>query len=107
MNMNYDDIMKISDISKKNDTLEHFYLTNVNILDWLIDEEIEQKILFRDRFEVKKNGDFHNLTGPAIKWRNGSEYYWIEGDYYENKSEWEPIAKKKLRKKKYQHLDIN
>jgi hypothetical protein len=104
--MKYDDIMKISNIKEKNDKLENFYLNDVNVLDWLIDEESIQKILFRDRFEVKKNGKYHNLTGPAIKWRNGSENYWIDGNFFEEKVEWEKIAKIKLRKEKYKNLDI-
>jgi len=79
--MKYDDIMKIKDIHEKNKSLKDFYLNEINILSWLDNTNNIQKILFKDRFEIKKNGLYHNLTGPAIKWRNGVEDYWIHGTY--------------------------
>jgi len=106
--MTYNEIMLISDLSEKNEKLEDYYINDVGINEWLLDTHGIQKILFRDRFEVKKNGEYHNLSGPAIKYKNGTEYYWINGKYFEDKIEWEKKSKQILRTKKLKKvLDID
>ena len=97
--MTYDEIMKMSDLTEKYDELEKYYIEEIDVLDWLKDTEETQKILFSDRFEVKKNGEYHNLRGPAIKYKNGNDAYWIDGAYYQDKSEWEKISTKLKRQK--------
>ena len=90
--MTYDEIMTTIDFGKKEDLLKEFYIVEIKILDWIEEKDI-QKILFRDRFEYKLNGVYHNLNGPAIKYRDGTEIFWIEGKFYENKSDWEKEVK--------------
>ena len=95
--MTYDEINSTSDVDEKEELLKNFYLEDVKILDWIEDKDI-QKILFRDRFEYKLNGEYHNLNGPAIKFRDGTEKFWIDGKFYEDKIEWETEVKSIKRK---------
>jgi len=97
--MTYEEIIKNPNLIEKYENLEKFYIDEINVLDWIQNDDEEQKILFSDKFEYKKNGKYHNINGPAIIHKNGSEYYWIDGVYYQNKSEWEKISKNLKRKK--------
>jgi len=95
--MTYDEIMTTIDFGEKEQLLKKYYIEEIKILDWIEEKDI-QKILFKDKFEYKLNGEYHNLNGPAIKFRDGTEKFWIEGKFYEEKSEWETEVK--LRKRK-------
>ena len=95
--MTYEEILSTIDFGEKEELLKKFYIEEVKILDWIKNDEI-QKILFRDRFEYKLNGKYHNLNGPAIKYKNGDEKYWINGEFFENKKDWEQKVKTIKRK---------
>lgn len=102
--MTYTEILSITDIVEKNEKLKEYYLEDVKINDWLVDNCETQKILFKDKFETKKKGNYHNLTGPAIKYKNGSEYFWIDGTYFDDKEEWKLKSTNLLRKFKMKEI---
>jgi len=97
--MTYDEILSTIDLGDREEKLTQYYIDEIGVLSWLNDDAETQKILFSDRFEIKKNGVFHNISGPAIKFKDGNEYYWIDGAYYEEKSEWEKVSTNIKRKK--------
>ena len=97
--MVYKEILNISDFDKKTKALKNFYINNIKACEWLSNDEKQQFILFKDHYEIKLNGNLHNLSGPAIKWKNGVEKYWIDGKYFSDKNEWSKKAKILKRKK--------
>jgi hypothetical protein len=98
--MTYNEIMNISDIEEKKEKLIEYYIKEIGVNDWLLETIEEQKIRFKDRWEYKKNGVFHRLTGPAIEFHNGARgFYYIDGVSM-NEIEWKPLAQKLLREKK-------
>ena len=38
------------------------------------------------------NNKLHRLDGPAIEYCNGRKEYWIKGEYYSSKEEFEKVA---------------
>jgi len=34
------------------------------------------------KFSFHKNNTYHRLSGPALKWTNGDEYWFKEGDLH-------------------------
>lgn len=60
-----------------------FYVNQIGVLDWLYDENIEQKIRFeKDKcFQYKKNNKLHRFDGPAIMNFDGTDGgYFLEGE---------------------------
>jgi len=98
--MTYDDIMNIEDIQEKEDKLKEFYLNEIEVEKWLIDDTKTQTVRFADRWEYKLNGELHNLNGPAINFHNkGRGFYYIYGESL-NEIEWKKKAQAILREKK-------
>ena len=94
--MTYDEIMTSLDLGEKEEQLIKYYIEDVKVLEWLQDDAETQIIFFKDRIETKKQGKLHSLKRPAIKYKDGSGHYYIEGELYE-KDEWE-IASKKIKR---------
>ena len=91
--MTYDEIMNISDFNKKEEELIKYYKNEISVLDWLKPSD-NQTIFFKDRLELKENNKLHSISKPAIKYKDGSEYFYIHGKLYTEKLEWEKDAKK-------------
>ena len=98
--MTYDEIMLISDISEKEEKLKEFYINVVGVEDWLVDGAKTQKIRFKDRWEYKQDGVYHNLNGPSIDFHNNNRgFYYLYGEPM-SETEWKPKAQRILREKK-------
>lgn len=99
--MTYEEIMKISDIKEKEEKLIEFYKVEIVVNDWLIENTENQKIRFKDRYEYKKDGVYHRLTGPAIEYFDDKyiDSYYIFGEYM-NEIDWKSKSQKLLREKK-------
>jgi len=97
--MTYEEIMKLSDISMKEKELKKFYIEEVGINDWLVEDNQDQNIKFKDRTEYRSKGILHRLSGPAIIKENGDMEYYINGENMK-KDEWEKIAVPRLRELK-------
>jgi len=97
--MTYDEIMKLTDVSEKEEQLKKFYIDEIGINEWLKEDNTQQKILFKDRVEYKKMGVLHNLNGASIEYENGDKKYYINGEMME-KEEWKKISTPLLRELK-------
>jgi len=98
--MTYEEIMKISNIEEKEEKLIEYYIEEICVNDWLLEDTENQKIRFKDRYEYKKNGVYHRLNGPAIEFHDGKRgFYYIFGESM-NEVNWKPKAQRLLRDKK-------
>lgn len=101
--MEYDDIIKISDLEKRNDEMIKHYTENVCVLDWITSDN-KQVINFSNRVEYKVNGKYHRLDGPAIEFfKSDNCKYFINGVEM-NKEKWKPIATNILREMKIKRI---
>ena len=57
-----------------------FYLNELNILDWMTNENI-QIIRFKDRLEYKENNQLHRIDGHAVEYFSADKenLYYIKG----------------------------
>ena len=102
--MTYEEIMNMTDIQEKEDTLIKFYCEEIGIEDWLVENTEIQKIRFKDRFEYKIKGEYHRLTGPAIDFHNESRgFYYLDGEALSHE-EWKPRATQLLREFKLKRV---
>ena len=101
--MTFDEIMNSPDFGEKETKLKKYYIEDIDILSWCCDTDKTQKVFFKDRLEIKKNGKLHNIKSAAIKYKDGQEYFFIEGEKYE-KDEWEVESKRLLRIKKLENI---
>jgi len=98
--MTYTEIMEIEDIQEKEDKLKEFYITEIQVEEWLSEKSRTQKIRFKDRWEYKMNGVYHRLNGPAIDFhKTKTGFYYLYGEALSQR-EWEPKAQQILREKK-------
>lgn len=68
---------------KKNKNDSDFYINEIKVLDWLINDE-KQIIRFKDRIEYKLNNKYHREDGFAIEYLNGiGSQYFIKGEKLE------------------------
>lgn len=99
--MEYDEIIKISDLEKRNDMFIEFY-KELGVEDWLSCGE-SQKIEFVDRTEYKKHNKYHRLDGPAIDNKHKDGLFYIDGVMMEE-NEWKEKSKMLLRKIKMKNI---
>lgn len=72
------------------------YIKDIKILEWFNYPIENQKIVFKDRVEYRKNGILHRLEGAAIEFKDKTKSkYYLEGIEYDEKK-----FKLKLRKYK-------
>jgi len=93
--MRYNEIQKISDIEEKEQALIDFYVNEIKVTEWM-EEATSTRVLFNDRIEIKKNGELHNLFGPAIIHKKIDNQYFIDGKNLE-KSVWEKKSRQLIR----------
>ena len=110
--MEYEEILSLKEGDEKQDKLKEWYTDDVNISKWLTNPFKNCIIRYHDRVEYKKNGVFHRLNGPAIKYQgfNGQtspDKYYYRGKLYENKEEWLKVTMKELRKLKLKQIEKN
>jgi hypothetical protein len=100
----FDEINSKND-KEKNEKLTQFYKDKVNINSWLINDIINNKILFKDRTEYKKMGYYHRLNGPAIDYNDQElDKYYYKGKLYENKEDWDNAIIREVRKIKLKKI---
>lgn len=104
--MEYDKILEIKDNSERTEKLKNYYINDININNWLCNNDI-QMIEFNNRIEYKKDNKYHNLDGPAIQYKldadNSRGIYYINGILMV-KDVWENESKQLLRKLKLDML---
>lgn len=90
--MTFQEILKITNLEKKEAELIKYYLEEVEIMNWLQDNTKHRKILYSDRTEYRTDNMLHNIKGPAVEKNNGEKYYYINGEKLSQK-DWETITK--------------
>lgn len=102
--MNYEEIMKISDVIEKENALKDFYTNVIKVNDWLSNNQHIQKIRFKDRIEYKVDGKYHRLNGPAIEPLNGNKgFFYLYGEIM-NEEDWKNQAKQISRSIKLKYV---
>ena len=101
--MTYEEIMKLP-FSEKEEQLKRFYIEEIGVLEWLLNDGKKQKIVFNDRTEYKFKNVYHNIMGAAIQYNNGNMTYYINGELYSSKDKWNTESTRMLRRKKLERL---
>jgi len=86
--MKFEDIKKCEDLEEKEKLLIEYYENEINIKDLFKNIQKRTKILFKDRIEIRIDNILSNINGPAIKYKNGNEKYYIDGEFFEIKEDW-------------------
>jgi len=101
--MMYEEIEKLP-FAEKEEQLKNFYIDDIGVLDWLLNDGKPQIIIFNDRIEYKFKNVLHNVKDAAIQLNDGTKFYYIRGIKYSNQEKWNIEATRLLRRKKLKRL---